>query len=138
MLLAARNVASLRLGARLSAQLIRPAGCVDHGQVRRGNSTSASGSTEQAPSSFSHERMESDKRYQSNAEIPESLLKAEATSENEFSIRGKFREGKAAYLDMSATTPLDPRVFDAMAPYMVRTTLKVISFIFYVVHAFLI
>ena len=82
--------------------------------------------------------MESDKRYQSNAEIPESLLKAEATSENEFSIRGKFREGKAAYLDMSATTPLDPRVFDAMAPYMVRTTLKVISFIFYVVHAFLI
>ena len=36
-----------------------------------------------------------------------------------FSIRGTFRHGRAAYLDMSATTPLDPRVFDTMAPFMV-------------------
>ena len=36
-----------------------------------------------------------------------------------FSIQGKFRQGRAAYLDMSATTPLDPRVLDAMAPFMV-------------------
>ena len=119
MLLAARTAATLRLGARRSAQLIRPGGCVKHVQHLRGNSTAASDSTEQAPSSFSHERMEKDKRYQSNSEIPESLLKGEVTADNEFSIRGKFREGKAAYLDMSATTPLDPRVFDAMAPYMV-------------------
>ncbi len=36
-----------------------------------------------------------------------------------FNIAQTFREGRAAYLDMSATTPLDPRVFDKMAPFMV-------------------
>ena len=63
--------------------------------------------------------MEQDKRYQSDKQIPESLMQAAPASK--FNIRDDFREGRAAYLDMSATTPLDPRVFDAMAPYMVRT-----------------
>jgi hypothetical protein len=76
----------------------------------------------QAPSSFSHDRMAEDKRYRGSAAIPESLLSVDA-ADTEFSIRGKFREGRAAYLDMSATTPLDPRVLDAMAPYMVRCLL---------------
>lgn len=71
----------------------------------------------QSPSSVSFEKMETDKRYQPSAKVPESLFDKEVTSE--FSIRGQFREGRAAYLDMSATTPMDPRVFDAMAPYMV-------------------
>ncbi len=62
--------------------------------------------------------MEQDKRYQSDKQIPESLLQTAPASH--FNIRNDFREGRAAYLDMSATTPLDPRVFDAMAPYMVR------------------
>ena len=70
-------------------------------------------------SSFSAEKMEQDKRYQSDKQIPESLMQAAPASK--FNIRDDFREGRAAYLDMSATTPLDPRVFDAMAPYMVRT-----------------
>ena len=63
--------------------------------------------------------MQEDKRYKGNLEIPESLLR-EAPHDSQYSIRGKFRLGRAAYLDMSSTTPLDPRVLDAMAPYMVR------------------
>jgi len=59
-------------------------------------------------------------------DVPESLRKdgmggiASGVGEKgEFSIAGQFKEGRAAYLDMSATTPLDPRVFDAMAPHMI-------------------
>jgi len=75
-------------------------------------------STVQAPTSFSHEKMEADARYKATLDIPESLLQA-PPEESPFSIQGQFREGRAAYLDMSATTPLDPRVLDAMAPYMI-------------------
>lgn len=77
-----------------------------------------SSNNNQTPTSFSHEKMEADARYKTTLEVPESLMKA-APEESPFSIQGKFREGRAAYLDMSATTPLDPRVLDAMAPYMV-------------------
>jgi hypothetical protein len=73
-----------------------------------------------APTSFSHEKMEADARYKVTVDVPESLMQA-APEASPFSIQGKFREGRAAYLDMSATTPLDPRVLDAMAPYMVST-----------------
>ena len=72
----------------------------------------------QAPSSFSHDKMAADKRYQGTSEVPSSLL-GEIVETSEFSIRGQFRKGRAAYLDMSSTTPLDPRVLDAMAPFMV-------------------
>ena len=40
-------------------------------------------------------------------------------NDGRFSIQGTFREGQASYLDMSSTTPLDPRVLDKMMPYMV-------------------
>ena len=73
----------------------------------------------QAPTSFSHEKMNSDSRYKTTLDVPEALLQT-PLEQSPFSIQGKFREGRAAYLDMSATTPLDPRVLDAMAPYMVR------------------
>eukprot|EP00560_Eucampia_antarctica_P007853 CAMPEP_0197825542 /NCGR_PEP_ID=MMETSP1437-20131217/2592_1 /TAXON_ID=49252 ORGANISM="Eucampia antarctica, Strain CCMP1452" /NCGR_SAMPLE_ID=MMETSP1437 /ASSEMBLY_ACC=CAM_ASM_001096 /LENGTH=447 /DNA_ID=CAMNT_0043425567 /DNA_START=261 /DNA_END=1604 /DNA_ORIENTATION=+ len=63
--------------------------------------------------------MESDKRYASDAKVPDSLLNDSSPFTSEHNIRDDFREGRAAYLDMSSTTPLDPRVFDAMAPYMI-------------------
>ena len=78
-------------------------------------------SAEQAPSSFSHDRMANDTRYQGRSEIPDALLGSDPNvADEKFSIGGKFKEGRAAYLDLSSTTPLDPRVLDAMAPYMVR------------------
>lgn len=70
-----------------------------------------------SPASFSADKMETDKRYAATTDVPESLQNNNI--QGEFSIRGDFREGRAAYLDMSATTPLDPRVFDKMAPYMI-------------------
>jgi cysteine desulfurase len=35
-------------------------------------------------------------------------------------IRSSFKDGRAVYLDMQATTPTDPRVTDAMLPYMLH------------------
>lgn len=35
-----------------------------------------------------------------------------------FSIKGEAIEGRPAYLDFQATTPLDPRVLDAMMPFL--------------------
>lgn len=86
--------------------------------LRRGVTATATRSlstTPQAPATFSAERMASDKRYQATGEVPD----IRGDFDSKYSIGGQFKEGRAAYLDHSATTPLDPRVLDAMAPFMV-------------------
>jgi cysteine desulfurase len=72
--------------------------------------------TPHARSSFSAEKMESDRRYAPSTDAPASLFEE---YDSNFSMKGKFKEGRAAYLDMSSTTPLDPRVLDAMLPFMI-------------------
>jgi cysteine desulfurase len=72
----------------------------------------------EALSSFSPDKMTTDKRYQGSAQVPESLFK---DFKGDYSIRDSFKQGRPAYLDMSATTPLDPRVLDKMLPYMMSS-----------------
>eukprot|EP00547_Thalassionema_nitzschioides_P011112 CAMPEP_0194261682 /NCGR_PEP_ID=MMETSP0158-20130606/46153_1 /TAXON_ID=33649 /ORGANISM="Thalassionema nitzschioides, Strain L26-B" /LENGTH=480 /DNA_ID=CAMNT_0039001813 /DNA_START=17 /DNA_END=1459 /DNA_ORIENTATION=+ len=78
-------------------------------------SSSAVGAEPQSPASFSEEKMATDKRYQPTGEVKH----IPGDFNSPFSIGGQAKDGKAAYLDHSATTPLDPRVLDAMAPYMI-------------------
>ena len=46
-----------------------------------------------------------------------------APAETNFSIKGMAIEGRPAYLDFQATTPLDPRALDAMVMYSVMSPL---------------
>ena len=80
--------------------------------------SSSSGQDDVPHASVSYDKMATDARYAPTTATPTDRLLSKDNITEEYSIRGQFRDGRAAYLDMSATTPLDPRVLDAMAPYM--------------------
>ena len=79
-------------------------------------------STQAPPSTTTFEKMQGDKRYKAVSEVPENVLEnmfSNVVYSPGFSIKGESIEGRPAYLDFQATTPQDPRVLDAMMPFMV-------------------
>lgn len=79
-------------------------------------------STNAPPSTTTFEKMQGDKRYQAVSEVPDTVLDnmfSNVVYSPGFSIKGESIEGRPAYLDFQATTPQDPRVLDAMMPFMV-------------------
>lgn len=89
---------------------------------RGGRRASLSTATTQAPTSTTFEKMQADKRYKAESEVPAAVLQSvgsDTVYSPGFSIKGEAKQGRPAYLDFQATTPQDPRVLDAMMPFMV-------------------
>ena len=104
---------------RLQIQLLRPlrglAGLSSPATMVRSLSSVA-----KPPTTTSPEKMSQDKRYQTENPVPKTVLDSMGSNEDHsgFSIVGTALEGRPAYLDSQATTPQDPRVVDAMLPFM--------------------
>lgn len=107
-----------------SRSLYRSSSSPPHSFSWRGVSSSSFFSHEgdgliSSPASTPHSKMEKDSRYQPVNAIPKSLLEnTDEVHSPGFSIKGEARQGRPAYLDFQATTPLDPRALDAMLPFM--------------------
>lgn len=74
------------------------------------------------PATTNEDKMKNDKRYIPVNEVPAQVLQnmhSDVAHSPGFSIKGEAVDGRPAYLDFQATTPQDPRVLDAMLPYMV-------------------
>jgi cysteine desulfurase len=77
-----------------------------------------------APTTFKVDHMAKD-RYAAHKAVSDIALQTVETSKRNctvfspgFSIKGEEYAGRPAYLDFQATTPLDPRVLDAMMPFL--------------------
>ncbi|CAN0495998.1 unnamed protein product, partial [Ectocarpus sp. 12 AP-2014] len=84
---------------------------------------SMSSGTSTPVSSTSFDKMKQDKRYTPANKVPDEVLSAMGSDEifsPGFSIKGQALAGRASYLDMQATTPMDPRALDAMMEYQLE------------------